>query len=79
MGLFSATEIDTNEVARRYAALLLDGEEVLIAFKTLRDIAFLTAVPGQYPGLGWQEGIDPVHPLSLDHPLQLGNGRHLRP
>jgi hypothetical protein len=42
MGFFSATEIDTDEIARRYAALLLDGEEVLIAFKTLRDIAFLT-------------------------------------
>jgi hypothetical protein len=42
MGLFSATEIDTDEIAQRYRALLLDGEEVLIAFKTLRDIAFLT-------------------------------------
>lgn len=42
MGLFSATEVNTDEIARRYAALLLDGEEVLIAFKTVRDIAFLT-------------------------------------
>ena len=42
MGFFSATEIDTDDIARRYEALLLDGEEVLIAFKTVRDIAFLT-------------------------------------
>jgi hypothetical protein len=42
MGLFSATEVDTDEIARRYRALLVDGEEVLIAFKTIRDIAFLT-------------------------------------
>jgi hypothetical protein len=42
MGLFSATEVDTDEIARRYQALLIEGEEVLIAFKTLRDIAFLT-------------------------------------
>ena len=42
MGLFSATEVDTDEIARRYEALLIGGEEVLIAFKTIRDIAFLT-------------------------------------
>jgi len=42
MGLFSATEIDTDEVARRYRALLVEGEEILVAFKTVRDIAFLT-------------------------------------
>jgi hypothetical protein len=42
MGLFGASEIDTDEVARRYRALLVDGEEVLIAFRTIRDIAFLT-------------------------------------
>lgn len=42
MGLFSATEIDTESVARRYEALLLADERVEIAFKTLRDIAFLT-------------------------------------
>ena len=40
MGLFSATEVDTQEIAHRYEALLIDGEEVLIAFKTVRDIAW---------------------------------------
>jgi len=42
MGMFSATEVDTDEIARRYRALLVEGEAVLVAFKTVRDIAFLT-------------------------------------
>lgn len=42
MGLFSATEISAATVQRDYAPLLVPDEEVLAAFKTIRDIAFLT-------------------------------------
>jgi len=42
MGLFSATEISVEEVQRDYAPILAPGERVLAAFKTIRDIVFLT-------------------------------------
>ncbi|WP_033919732.1 PH domain-containing protein [Sphingomonas sp. 37zxx] len=42
MGLFSATETKVETVERDYAPVLIDGERVLIAFKTVRDLVFLT-------------------------------------
>ncbi|TKD53274.1 PH domain-containing protein [Sphingomonas baiyangensis] len=42
MGLFNATETSAASVAREYAPVLIEGEQVLIAFKTIRDIVFLT-------------------------------------
>ncbi|MEO0499099.1 MAG: PH domain-containing protein [Pseudomonadota bacterium] len=42
MGLFSSHEISTDEVAEKFGAHLLPGEQILAAFKTIRDIAFLT-------------------------------------
>lgn len=43
MGLFAATEVSAADIEERYRALLLDGEQVLAAFKTVRDIGFLTS------------------------------------
>ena len=42
MGFFSATEITPETVQRDYAPILVPDEEVLAAFKSLRDLAFLT-------------------------------------
>ena len=42
MGLFSATEINVASVQNDYAQILLSGETVLAAFKTIRDTVFLT-------------------------------------
>lgn len=42
MGLFNATETNPATVARDYAPVLIEGEQVLIAFKTVRDLVFLT-------------------------------------
>ncbi|UUL82440.1 PH domain-containing protein [Sphingomonas qomolangmaensis] len=42
MGLFSATETKIETVERDYAPVLIDGERVLIAFKAVRDLVFLT-------------------------------------
>ena len=42
MGLFSATEVSVASVQSDYAQILLQGENVLAAFKTIRDTAFLT-------------------------------------
>lgn len=42
MGLFSATEVSAATVQRDYGPILVPDEDVLVAFKTLRDIAFLT-------------------------------------
>ena len=42
MGLFNATETNAETVARDYAPVLIEGERVLIAFKTMRDLVFLT-------------------------------------
>ena len=43
MGLFSAHEISPAEIEQEYAGILLDGEQVLTAFKTIRDTAFMTS------------------------------------
>ena len=42
MGFFSATEISVDDVQRDYAPILIPGENVLAAFKTVRDLVFLT-------------------------------------
>lgn len=42
MGLFSATEVSVASVQSDYAQILLHDENVLAAFKTIRDTAFLT-------------------------------------
>ncbi len=42
MGLFNATEAKAESVEREYAPVLIDGERVLIAFKNVRDLVFLT-------------------------------------
>jgi hypothetical protein len=42
MGFFAASEIEVDDVQRDYAAMLIPGEQVLAAFRTVRDIAFLT-------------------------------------
>jgi len=42
MGLFSSTEIDVEDVQRDYAQALIPGEQVLAAFRSVRDVVFLT-------------------------------------
>lgn len=42
MGFFSAHEIDPADIQRDYAGIMLPGEQVLTAFKTIRDTVFLT-------------------------------------
>lgn len=42
MGLFNATETKAESVEREYAPVLIDGERVLIAFRNVRDLVFLT-------------------------------------
>ena len=42
MGFFSATEFNAETVQRDYAPMLVPDEEVLAAFKTARDVVFLT-------------------------------------
>ena len=38
MGFFSATETGVDDVQRDYAPILIPGENVLVAFKTVRDL-----------------------------------------
>jgi hypothetical protein len=42
MGIFSAHEIDAEDIHAKYGTILLPEEKVLAAFKTVRDTAFLT-------------------------------------
>jgi hypothetical protein len=42
MGFFAATAVDVNDIDGKYGALLLEDERILAAFKTLRDVVFLT-------------------------------------
>jgi len=42
VGFFSATEIRVEDVQRDYAPILVPGEQVVAAFRTVRDIVFLT-------------------------------------
>jgi hypothetical protein len=42
MGFFSAHEIDPATIQTDYAGILLPDEQVLTAFKTLRDTVFMT-------------------------------------
>jgi hypothetical protein len=42
MGFFSASEIRVEDVQRDYAPILVPGEQVVAAFKTVRDVVFLT-------------------------------------
>jgi hypothetical protein len=42
MGLFSATEVRVEDIQRDYAPILIHGEQVVAAFKTIRDVVFLT-------------------------------------
>jgi len=42
MGLFSATQIGVEEVQQDFAPILVTGERVLAAFRTTRDLVFLT-------------------------------------
>ena len=42
MGLFSATEVRVEDIQRDYGPILIPGEQVVAAFKTIRDIVFLT-------------------------------------
>lgn len=44
MGLFSAHEIDPEEIRQKYGAILIAGEQVLMAFRTVRDTVFLTSL-----------------------------------
>ncbi len=42
MGLFSSHEVDPADVQSKYGTALLDGETILVAFRSLRDTAILT-------------------------------------
>lgn len=42
MGLFSATQIGVEEVEADFRPILVQGERVLAAFRTTRDLVFLT-------------------------------------
>jgi Bacterial PH domain len=44
MGFFSAHEIDPAEIQQTYGSILLPDEQVLTAFKTLRDTVFMTTL-----------------------------------
>jgi hypothetical protein len=42
MGLFSATDLDNETAATEFQRVLLEGERVLAAFRTIRDSVLLT-------------------------------------
>ncbi len=42
MGFFSSSEVEAEDVQRDYAQALLPGEHVLVAFRSVRDLVFLT-------------------------------------
>lgn len=42
MGLFSSHEVEPAEIRETFGHALIEGEEVLVAFRSLRDTAFLT-------------------------------------
>ncbi len=42
MGLFSSHEVEPAEIRETFGHALIEGEEVLAAFRSLRDTAFLT-------------------------------------
>jgi hypothetical protein len=42
VGLFSAHEIEASEITEKYGSILLPEEEVLAAFRSIRDTVFLT-------------------------------------
>ena len=42
MGFFSSTEVDVDDVQRDYAPVLIPGEQVVAAFKSMRDLVILT-------------------------------------
>lgn len=42
MGFFSSSEIEPEDVQRDYAQALIPGEQVLAAFRSVRDVVFLT-------------------------------------
>lgn len=42
MGIFSSHEIAPEEIGEKYGPVLLPGEQVLAAFRSVRDTAFLT-------------------------------------
>ncbi len=42
MGLFASHEVEPAEIRERFGHALIHGEEVLAAFRSLRDTAFLT-------------------------------------
>lgn len=42
MGLFSAGDIDVSRAQAEFQAWLIDGEQVLAAFRTIRDTVLLT-------------------------------------
>jgi Bacterial PH domain len=44
MGFFSAHEIDPADIQRDYVGILLPDEQVITAFKTVRDTVFLTTL-----------------------------------
>lgn len=44
MGIFTAHEIEPAEIVASYGTILLPGEDVLAAFRTMRDTAFLTSL-----------------------------------
>jgi Bacterial PH domain len=44
MGFFSAHEIDPGEIKEKYGTILLPDEDVLTAFRTIRDTVFLTSL-----------------------------------
>jgi len=42
MGLFASHEVEPAEIREKFGHALIEGEEVLAAFRSLRDTAFLT-------------------------------------
>jgi hypothetical protein len=42
VGFFSASEVSVEDVQRDYRPILVPGEQVVAAFRTVRDIVFLT-------------------------------------
>lgn len=43
MGLFTSTEVDAESIQSDFAGILLPDEQVLVAFKAIRDTVFLTS------------------------------------
>jgi NAD(P) transhydrogenase subunit alpha len=77
MGFFSASEVSVEDVQRDYGPILVPGEQVVAAFRTVRDIIFLTnfrLALVDVQGLTGRKFEVVTDPLSVDHAVQRRDG-----